>query len=103
MANAPKLLHRSILTTAETPRVETVPPGRRWIVTNIVLANSSLDATTATVKLDGVVLVPGVRLEPTAILTVDCAQILTTGTTITLYASAAESIAAHVSGVEGDA
>jgi hypothetical protein len=103
MANTPKLLHRSVLTTSESPRTETVPAGKRWIVTNIVLTNTSPDAGTATIELDGTALVPGVRLDPTAILTVDCAQVLDSGKTITLYASVADSIAAHVSGVEGDA
>lgn len=91
-----------MLTTSTSPRTATVPAGKRWIVTNIVLANTAAVARTVTVELAGITLVPAAPLEPGAILTVDCAQVLDAGATLKLYASTGAAIAAHVSGVESD-
>lgn len=100
MANTPKVLHRGTL--SPTPRTATVPTGKRWIITNLVLANTTTAPHSATVALDGVTLVPGVILDPGAILTLDCTQVLDAGKSIRLTASGGSAVAAHVCGVESD-
>jgi hypothetical protein len=105
LASLPTVLYRGILPDTTQPVRVTVPTGKRWIITNLVLTNTSPTPgapTTATVALDGVPLIAEAFLDPGALLTLDCAQVLDTGKSVTLRASSAATVAAHLSGVESD-
>lgn len=101
MANVPKALYRATITDAAAKTVA-VPVNKRWAVTNIILANSGTVNLTATVKLDGIVLVPAMSLPVGALFTLDCAQVIESGKTITVSMSVAGIVGVHISGVEAD-
>jgi hypothetical protein len=72
------------------------------VVTNIVLANASTSSATATVAMDGIVLVPAVAIPANALVGFDLKQVLPADATpkiITGFASTT-SVTIHISGVE---
>lgn len=101
MANVPKALYRATITDVAAKTV-TVSNGKRWAVTNVILANTGAAAVKATVELDGVALVPAVLLAVGALFTLDCAQVIEAGKVIRVTISAAGSVGVHISGVEAD-
>jgi len=102
MANIPKLLHRSALTNSTAPRTATVPAAKRWIITNVILCNYSATTRTATVTVGGVSIVNNLELPPSAVFSMDCAQVLDAAGVISAYADVGSTVAAHISGVESD-
>lgn len=102
MAARPKALYRA--THAAIAAVNTVvPAGKQWAITNVILANNHATVTTRVyVSLDGVVLVPGVSLLPGALFTLDCAQVLEAGKTLSVSIATASTVTVHISGVETD-
>lgn len=72
------------------------------VVTNIVLANAATSASTVTVAMDGVVLVPAVSVPANSLVGFDLKQVLpanATPKTITGFASTT-AVNIHISGVE---
>jgi hypothetical protein len=72
------------------------------VVTNIVLANASTSSATATVAMDGIVLVPEVTIAANALVGFDLKQVLPANATpkvISGFASTT-SVTIHISGVE---
>lgn len=71
-------------------------------VTNIVLANAATSASTATVALDGVVIIPAVSIPANSVVGFDMKQVLEAANpakTITGFASTTN-VTIHISGVE---
>ena len=71
-------------------------------VTNIVLANAATSASTATVALDGVVIVPAVSIPANSVVGFDMKQVLAAANpakAITGFASTT-AVTIHISGVE---
>lgn len=99
MAITPVALSRGVL-TASNATLYTVPAATVTVVTNIALVNNTASAATATVNLDGVVLVPTVSIAANTVYTVDLRQALGATKTITGQASSAATIAVHISGAE---
>lgn len=99
MAAAPKALARTTLTTSSAS-LYVVPASTTAIITNIILVNSTATAATATLSLDGVVLVPTVSIAANSLYTIDLRQALATTKTITGQASSAAAISVHISGAE---
>ncbi|XVV02758.1 hypothetical protein ACQPW3_36225 [Actinosynnema sp. CA-248983] len=86
--------------------VATVPAGKRWVLTNLILTNFETGVTAATltsVRLDGIYLFQDLSLNPAAVFTLDCAQVLEAGDTIQAWANDISAVALHASGVEMDA
>lgn len=102
MATSPKVLHRSTLPNASAPQSETVPAGKRWVITNVIFSNYSTISSLVTMTLGGVSLINAMQLAPGAVFTLDCTQVLEAGGTFTINADASGRISAHVSGVEMD-
>jgi hypothetical protein len=72
------------------------------VVTNIVLANASTSSATATVAMDGIVLVPAVSVAANSLVGFDLKQVLPANATpkvISGFASTT-SVTIHISGVE---
>jgi hypothetical protein len=72
------------------------------VVTNIVLANAATSASTATIALDGVVVVPAVSIPANSLVGFDLKQVLPASGTpkvITGFASTT-AVSIHISGVE---
>lgn len=98
MANTAKNLYRGAAATGSTT-LYTVPSATTTTVTNIVIANTSASAQTATVSLDGVVLVPAVSIAANSIASFDLKQVLTATKIIAGFASAT-TVNFHISGME---
>jgi hypothetical protein len=72
------------------------------IVANIVLANTAATAATATIAIDGVVIVPETSIAANSLIGFDLKQVIpanATPKTITGFASAV-TVNIHISGVE---
>ncbi|WP_367135780.1 hypothetical protein [Saccharothrix sp. HUAS TT1] len=102
MANTPKALHRGLLSATTNEVVGTVPGGKRWIMTNLILTNYGTAAVNVYVQLNATPVVHAMLLTPAATFTLDCAQVLESGGVIRAWASAASSVAMHACGVEMD-
>lgn len=102
MAAVPKNFYRANAPVDAAPAVSTVPANKQWIITNIVATNSTTTARMFTVSLDGVPFVPKVQLQPSAVFTLDCAQVLAAGKNLSVSAEVAAAMAVHISGVEVD-
>jgi hypothetical protein len=100
MAGYPKALVRANAATAGANA--TVPAGKQWVVTNIILTNYGSAVAAATVKLDGITLIGAAQLGIGGTMTLDCAQVLDTGKILNYSATVASTIAVHISGVEMD-
>lgn len=98
MANTPKNLYRGAAATVSTT-LYTVPSSTTTTVTNIVITNTSASAQTATISLDGVVIIPAVSISANTIATFDLKQVLTTTKIIAGFASAT-SVNFHIAGME---
>lgn len=72
------------------------------VVTNIVLANTATSASSATVAIDGIAIVPTVSIPANSLVGFDVKQVIpanATPKTITGYASTT-AVTIHISGVE---
>jgi hypothetical protein len=72
------------------------------VVSNIVLANTATSASTATIAIDGVVIVPAVSIPANSVVGFDVKQVIpanATPKTITGFASTT-AVNFHISGVE---
>lgn len=98
MATTSKALARTAAATSSTT-LYTVPAGTTTIVTNIVIANTNGSAQTATISLDGVVLIPAVSVPANSVVPVDLKQTLSATKVIAGFASST-AVMFHISGVE---
>lgn len=102
MATLTKVLARTSAATSSTTLYTVPTTGTTTVVTNIVLANTDSSAATATIAIDGVVIVPTVPIAANSVAVFDLKQVIpanATPKTITGYASTT-AVKIHISGVE---
>ena len=102
MAVTSKALARTAAATSSTT-LYTVPSTTAVaVVTNIVLANAATSAATATIALDGTVVIPAVSIGANSVFGFDLKQVIpanATPKTISGFATTT-AVAIHISGVE---
>lgn len=99
MATTPTQLARAAAsTTAGTTVVAAVPSNTTYIVTNVVVSNTSASAQTFTLNFGGVAFISGASIAANSVATFDIKQVLTATQTITGNASAT-SVIFHIAGV----
>lgn len=104
MAAVPKVLYRGELPFWNTPTAVTVPAGKQWIITNIVVNHwNTSGAVSFIVDVGGIRFLGDMPLTPKSVFTLDCSQVVEAGKTISVGASAASTtMTMHISGVEMD-
>ena len=98
MATTTKALARTAAATSSTT-LYTVPASTTTVVSNIVIANPSTSAVTATMTFDGVNIIPTVSIAANSVFSFDLKQVLAT-TKIIAGLSSATTTTFHISGVE---
>lgn len=98
----PKLMVRATLTaTSATYYTASTSPATTAVITNIVLINSSgNNSRSATVTLNGVLLLSDVDIKKGTIVTFVLEQVLPPGHVLAAFASDVNDVQLHVSGVE---
>ena len=102
MAVTSKALARTAAATSSTT-LYTVPNTTTvTVVTNIVLANAATSASSATIAIDGIVIVPTIAIAANTIVGFDLKQVIpASGTPKTITGSASTTaVSIHISGVE---
>jgi hypothetical protein len=102
MATTTKALARTAAATSSTTLYTVPDTSTLAIVTNIVLANAATSASTATIAIDGIVIVPAVSIPANSVVGFDMKQVIpanATPKTITGFASTTD-VKIHISGVE---
>lgn len=102
MAVTSKVLARTAASTSSTTLYTAPTTSTTAVVTNIVISNTATSQSTATVSMDGVVIVPTVAVPANSVIGFDIKQVLpanATPKTITGYASST-AVNFHISGVE---
>lgn len=100
MASTPKCFYRGNLPVVGSPVVLTVPTGKRWVVTSLVVAGSALTNTVVYLSLSGTALLNNMPIAKNDTIAVECMQVLDEGETMTLYGGGTAPL--HVSGIEQD-
>jgi hypothetical protein len=98
MATTPTVFFRGAATTTTSTVLSTVPASTTYIVTNIVVTNTSGSSGTFTLALDGVAIATTVAIAANATTFIDMKQVLATTKTITGGASAT-TVNFHITGV----
>lgn len=102
MAVTSKVLARTAAATSSTTLYTSPNTSTTAVVTNIVISNTATSQSTATVSMDGVVIVPTIKLDANSVVGFDIKQVLPANNpakTITGYASTT-AVNFHISGVE---
>jgi hypothetical protein len=102
MATTTKALARTAAATSSTTLYTVPNTSTLAIVTNIVLANAATSASTATIAIDGVAIVPAVSIPANSLVGFDLKQVIPANATpkvITGFASTT-AVSIHISGVE---
>jgi hypothetical protein len=102
MAVTSKVLARTAAATSSTTLYTVPTTSTTTVVTNIVIANTAATAATATVSIDGVVVVPAIDIAGNSVFGFDLKQVIPANATpkvITGFASAV-TVNFHISGVE---
>ena len=102
MATTTKVLARTAAATSSATLYTAPNTSTLAIVTNIVLSNAATSASTATVAIDGVVIVPAVSIAANTLIGFDLKQVIPAANpakTITGFASTT-AVSIHISGVE---
>jgi hypothetical protein len=102
MATTTKVLARTAAATSSTTLYTAPNTSTLAIVTNIVLANAATSASTATIAIDGVTIVPAVSIAANTLVGFDLKQVIPANNpakTITGFASTS-AVTIHISGVE---
>ena len=102
MATITQALARRAAPTSSTTLYTVPTTGTTTVVTNIVLANAAATASTGTIAIDGIVVIPTVSLAANSVAAFDLKQVIpanATPKTITGYASTT-AVTIHISGVE---
>ena len=102
MATLTQALARTAAATSSTT-LYTVPTTTTiTVVSNIVLANAATSASTATIAIDGIAVVPAVSIPANSLIGFDLKQVIPANATpkvITGFASTT-AVSIHISGVE---
>lgn len=98
MATTSKAMARTAAATSSTT-LYTVPSATTAIVTDISLSNAATTASTVTIALDGVTLVPTVSVPANSMINIGLKQTLAATKVIAGYASTT-AVSIHISGVE---
>jgi len=96
------VLARTAASTSSTTLYTAPTTSTTAVVTNIVISNTATSQSTATIAMDGVVIVPTVAVAANSVIGFDIKQVLpanATPKTITGYASST-AVNFHISGVE---
>lgn len=99
MLDTPQQMVRTTLGTTSAT-LGTVPTGTAWIVRNVVLANNTATAATATLTFAGSTIVPGVSVPANGVVTFDFAQVLPAGSVIAGLSGTASSVICHIAGIQ---
>ena len=102
MATVSKALARTAAATSSATLYTAPNTSSVAVVTNIVLANAATSASTATIALDGIVIIPAVSLAANSVVGFDMKQVIPAANpakTITGFASTT-AVSIHISGVE---
>jgi hypothetical protein len=102
MATTTKVLARTAAATSSATLYTAPNTSTLAIVTNIVLANAATSASTATIAIDGVTIVPAVSIAANTLVGFDLKQVIPANNpakTITGFASTTD-VSIHISGVE---
>ncbi len=102
MATLTQALARTAAATSSTT-LYTVPSTTTiTVVSNIVLANAATSASTATIAIDGVTIVPAVSIPANSIVGFDLKQVIPANATPKVISGSASTTAVsiHISGVE---
>jgi hypothetical protein len=99
MAVTSKALSRTAAATSSTTLYTVPNTSTVTVVTNIVLANAATSASTSTIALDGVVVVPAVSIPANSLVGFDLKQVLA-ATKIIAGFSSVTTTTFHISGVE---
>jgi len=102
MATVSKALARTAAATSSATLYTAPNTSSVAVVTNIVLANTATSASTATIALDGIVIIPAVSLAANSVVGFDMKQVIPAANpakTITGFASTT-AVTIHISGVE---
>lgn len=98
MATTSKALARTAAATTSTT-LYTVPSATTTVVTDIQISNAAATASTVTIALDGINLLPTVSIAANSTASFGLKQVLATTKTITGLASTT-AVSIHISGVE---
>ena len=99
MATTPIVIYRGAASTTTTTTLNTVPSGKTWIITNILVTNTTNAGGSYTLALDGINIATGVTIGASDTTVIDLKQVLGASKTITGGASAT-TINIHISGIE---
>ena len=102
MATLTKAIARTAAATSSTTLYTVPNTSTTTVVSNIVLANTATSASTATIAIDGVAVVPAVSIPANSLIGFDLKQVIpanATPKTITGFASTTN-VSIHISGVE---
>ena len=102
MATTTKALARTAAATSSTTLYTMPNTSTVTVVSNIVLANAATSASTATIAIDGVTIVPAVSIPANSVVGFDMKQVIPANATpkiITGFASTS-AVSIHISGVE---
>lgn len=102
MATTTKALARTAAATTSTTLYTVPNTTTSTVVTNIVISNTATSASSATVAIDGINIVPTVALAANSLFALDIKQVIpanATPKTITGFASTT-AVTFHISGVE---
>ena len=102
MATTTRALARTAAATSSTTLYTVPNTSTITVVSNIVLANAATSASTATIAIDGIAIVPAVSIPANSVVGFDMKQVIpanATQKTITGFASTTD-VKIHISGVE---
>jgi hypothetical protein len=102
MATTTKALARTAAATSSATLYTMPNTSTVTVVSNIVLANAATSASTATIAIDGVTIVPAVSIPANSVVGFDMKQVIPANATpkiITGFASTT-AVSIHISGVE---
>ncbi len=102
MSTTTKAIARTAAATSSTTLYTVPTTSTITVVSNIVLANAATSASTATIAIDGVTIVPAVSIPANSVVGFDMKQVIPANATpkiITGFASTT-AVSIHISGVE---
>lgn len=102
MATTTRALARTAAATSSATLYTVPNTSTITVVSNIVLANAATSASTATIAIDGVTIVPAVSIPANSVVGFDMKQVIPANATpkiITGFASTT-AVSIHISGVE---
>ncbi len=102
MATTTKAIARTAAATSSATLYTVPNTSTITVVSNIVLSNAATSASTATIAIDGVTIVPAVTIPANSVVGFDMKQVIPANATpkiITGFASTS-AVSIHISGVE---